>query len=141
VAVAFCTDCEETNYTIGINQFILPIDGFKPSRLETGLLAIAVLAEDIEFSSTIAKICLNADPIKQYIGEMVKVTGWGFMDSSIIPEGPINEVDAPIVENKKCKKVNSRKTRWQKEFCAGRRDGSGPCIGKFTVLWAFRKSS
>ncbi len=61
------------------------------------------------------------------------------MDSSIIPEGPINEVDAPIVENKKCKKVNSRKTRWQKEFCAGRRDGSGPCIGNLIILWASLK--
>lgn len=134
VVIAFCTDCEETNYTIGVSKFILPMDGILPNKLETGLVAVALLEEEIEFSSTIAKICLNSEPIKRFVGKTSMVTGWGFLDSSITPEGSVDEIEAPIIDKEKCRKINTRKRLWRKEFCAGRRDGTGPCIGESCIL-------
>jgi hypothetical protein len=93
---------------------------------------VAVLSEPVEFSNEMKPICLNREPIKNFVGRNATVAGWGLYNESFESSDFLREVDVPIVDqtlgdgDRVVRTLNS-----ELSFLAGAKDGSGPCNGIF----------
>lgn len=97
-----------------------------------GDIAVAVLQSAVTFSEYIQPICLwKQEPIDHLIGMSGIVVGWGSNRNGLAitqtPQGisiPIEETSICMASNELFKTQLSNRT-----FCAGMRDGKGPCHG------------
>ncbi|XP_065341352.1 serine proteinase stubble-like isoform X2 [Cloeon dipterum] len=91
-------------------------------------LAILTFKSPTTFGPYIKPVCLW-DSTKQY-AKTGKVVGWG-RDEYGRPSKAPKQVDMPIVSNEQCIKAdpNFAKITSDTTFCAGFRNGSGPCKG------------
>ncbi|XP_076749394.1 serine protease gd [Xylocopa sonorina] len=96
-------------------------------------LAILTLREEVEFSELIRPICLwkGSANLKNVIGKIGYVVGWGrdelgnpYVMEPRQTKSPIVQQNVCISSHPKFAAVSSNRT-----FCAGYRDGSGPCNG------------
>jgi hypothetical protein len=77
-------------------------------------------------------ICLNKEPIGNFVGKNATVAGWGLYSESFDSSDFLREVDVPIVDqtlgddDRVVRTLNS-----ELSFLAGAKDGSGPCNGFF----------
>lgn len=91
-------------------------------------IAVMLLRDEIGFTSYIKPICLfkqDTDFSEGY------VTGWGRSESSFTENTP-KQIKVPIVSHIDCLVNNPEMTGLvsKTSFCAGGRDGQGPCNGK-----------
>ncbi|KAL3272123.1 hypothetical protein HHI36_022588 [Cryptolaemus montrouzieri] len=98
-----------------------------------GDLAVLTLSKPVEYSRTIKPICLWADydDLRYVVGKYGTVAGWGKDDSQKNLMVDVKKVDMPIVSEETCLRSNSefRQLISDKTFCAGERNGKGPCSG------------
>ncbi|XP_063710167.1 serine protease gd-like [Culicoides brevitarsis] len=92
-------------------------------------IAVIVLRQSITFTQFIRPVCLwhGKSPTASQSGIVV---GWG-RDETGVPTSKPNQIEMPVVSNATC--LESEPTYQyltsNRTFCAGRRDGSGPCNG------------
>ncbi|XP_011297150.1 serine protease gd-like [Fopius arisanus] len=99
-------------------------------------LAIVILRERVQMNWSIKPVCLwtGAAALEQIVGKMGYVVGWGIDENGDQHLGGPRQAQVPIVSQEDClrsnlKFVRSGSSTSNKTFCAGRRDGSGPCNG------------
>ncbi|KAK9874459.1 hypothetical protein WA026_002800 [Henosepilachna vigintioctopunctata] len=98
-----------------------------------GDLAILTLNKPVEYSRTIKPICLwnDYDDLRYVVGKYGTVVGWGKdegqQDYLVDPK----KIEMPIVSEEVCLRSNYefRNLTSEKTFCAGERNGKGPCTG------------
>ncbi|RZC40315.1 Trypsin domain containing protein [Asbolus verrucosus] len=104
---------------------------YAPSTSDADL-AMIILIKEVQFTRYIRPICLwsELDDIDAVIGQKGKVVGWGKDENNIMTAEP-KQITMPIVSQRQClwsgeafKYVTSSRT-----FCAGERNGAGPCNG------------
>ncbi|XP_028982560.1 serine protease gd-like [Diachasma alloeum] len=99
-------------------------------------LAILALRERVQMNRRIKPVCLwtGATALEWVVGKMGYVVGWGKDENGDQHLGEPRQARVPIVSQEDClrsnlKFVRSGSSTSNKTFCAGRRDGSGPCNG------------
>ncbi|XP_066153998.1 serine protease gd-like isoform X3 [Euwallacea fornicatus] len=112
-------------------------------------IAIITFQDPIPFSKTIIPLCLwegNTD-LKQIVGNIGTVVGWGRNENGDLSSAEPRQVKMPVVDQLECLKgststvgqalveIISRNT-----FCAGFRNGSGPCNGDSGSAFLLRKN-
>ncbi|KAJ9600583.1 hypothetical protein L9F63_026282, partial [Diploptera punctata] len=95
-------------------------------------LAILVLKNQSSTPLYVTPICLwkfSAD-INNIVGETGTLVGWGTMEDESKSNKP-RKISMPIVSHDDCIMSNEVMVHLvtKKTFCAGRKDGSGPCTG------------
>lgn len=96
-------------------------------------IAVIILPYELKFSETIKPICIWDEPsdLSYVVGEKGIVVGWGTDEKGtfIVPEP--KEIALPIVSQEDCMNSNIffHDKVSDRTFCAGNRDGKGPCNG------------
>ncbi|XP_014228026.1 serine protease gd-like [Trichogramma pretiosum] len=117
---------------VGVRSYDFHPDYKNPDSADSDL-AIVKLAERVEFSAQIRPICLwmSRTDLKDVVGKSGYVVGWslGGNNGRYNPEPRASRV--PIVSQEECLRsnVNFADIVSERTFCAGRRDGKGPCDG------------
>ncbi|XP_076671772.1 chymotrypsin-like elastase family member 2A isoform X2 [Andrena cerasifolii] len=95
-------------------------------------LAVLTLNRRLEYTKMIQPICLWSGKIKlEYVvGETGFVVGWGRDENGNFLEEP-RHISSPIVSQEVCLRSNKDfvVATSSRTFCAGKRDGTGPCNG------------
>ncbi|CAH0550856.1 unnamed protein product [Brassicogethes aeneus] len=95
-------------------------------------IAVIELSETIHFTAFVRPICLwsNNDDLNKIVGDQGTVAGWGKNEKGHTSPEP-KQTWLPVVDQETCLRsahefayITSERT-----FCAGMRDGSGPCNG------------
>jgi hypothetical protein len=124
---------------VNISKFFIHPDWATDDNQRHADLAIALLAEPVEFSSDVNHVCLNSPetPVSNLAGSNATVIGWGFTEFSLVAAVKhLRQVVVPLVNQSLCNSshkffplINS-----ETSFCAGAKDGkSGACVGKFST--------
>ncbi|XP_044261146.1 serine protease gd-like [Tribolium madens] len=96
-------------------------------------LAIIKMNEKVIFKPTIRPICLwtGDTDLKQFAGVRGVVAGWGKSAEGRNVVAVPRKVAMPVVSQETCLRshANFRNLTSETTFCAGNRDGSGPCNG------------
>ena len=96
-------------------------------------LAVLTLNKRVEYTETIQPICLWSASIKlEYVvGQTGFVVGWGRDETGKAFVEEPRHVTAPVVSQTVCLRSHEvfRLITSDRTFCAGKRDGSGPCNG------------
>ncbi|XP_063708974.1 transmembrane protease serine 9-like [Culicoides brevitarsis] len=110
-----------------VKQFIIHAD--YNSTTADADIAILLLQEKLEFTQFIRPACLWKNTLKSN-DQSGFVAGWGRDSSGKITSTP-NKVEMPIVSEVTCLRSHEtfRFLTSSRTFCAGKRDGSGPCNG------------
>jgi hypothetical protein len=96
-------------------------------------IAVVVLSEDLQFTKYIRPICMwsGSDDVDRIVGQQGKVVGWGRDETDSVMTAEPRQVNIPVVSQEQCLRsaeafafITSSRT-----FCAGRRNGEGPCNG------------
>ncbi len=59
----------------------------------TNDIAVITLSQDIEMGEDVAAACLPTEPVKNYVGQSMIVSGWGLMRDNKVTE------DLQVLEN------------------------------------------
>ncbi|XP_060533352.1 transmembrane protease serine 9-like isoform X2 [Cylas formicarius] len=99
-----------------------------------GDVCVITLNNAVEFSRNIAPVCLwtGEETLDKVVGDDGSVAGWGVSSDAKRSVSPnANFVSVPIVATDQCLFSNLTYATITSDmtFCAGRRDGKGPCIG------------
>ncbi|GJQ78129.1 hypothetical protein Trydic_g2466 [Trypoxylus dichotomus] len=96
-------------------------------------VAVITLSQEVKFKSFIRPICLwsGSDDLNSVVGDNGVVAGWGKDENGVTLSPEPKQVTLPIVTQLQCIEshddfvdITSDRT-----FCAGYRNGSGPCNG------------
>uniref|UniRef100_A0A336M0I6 CSON009299 protein n=1 Tax=Culicoides sonorensis TaxID=179676 RepID=A0A336M0I6_CULSO len=95
-------------------------------------IALITLKQTIKFTQYVRPICLwdGSTKITEIISQVGIVVGWGRDEAGSVTSTP-NKVEMPIVSESTCLRSHEsyRYLTSNRTFCAGRRDGAGPCNG------------
>ncbi|PSN37058.1 hypothetical protein C0J52_20890 [Blattella germanica] len=95
-------------------------------------LAIMILKDAVEYTIYVKPICLwiFSSDINQIVGQTGTVVGWGKDETGSSSAEP-HKVSMPIVSHGDCVLSNKEFFYYvtNRTFCAGMRDGTGPCSG------------
>uniref|UniRef100_A0A3P9J272 Peptidase S1 domain-containing protein n=1 Tax=Oryzias latipes TaxID=8090 RepID=A0A3P9J272_ORYLA len=119
--------------------------GYSSSTLENDI-TLLMLASPVNFNDHIAPVCLAAASSTFYSGTNTWVTGWGNIGSGVSLPAPQNlqEVQIPIVGNRRCKCSYGASSITDNMVCAGlleggkdscQGDSGGPLVIKQNNLW------
>ena len=102
-------------------------------------LAIVVLSKPVVYTNYIKPICLWSSPstdIRDIEGTEGIVVGWGKTEDDVLSTSEPKLVKVPIVDDGECLRSNERFSviTSKRTFCAGGRDGKGPCNGKYSLF-------
>lgn len=105
-------------------------------------IAIAILQERVEFTEYIRPICLweGSDSLSNIVGQFGTVIGWGKDGrGNIVAPTPIG-IRSLVVSEAECLRSSDafRYITSKRTFCAGNRDGRGPCNGDSGNGMAFK---
>ncbi|KAM9744860.1 LOW QUALITY PROTEIN: polyserase-2-like, partial [Menidia menidia] len=95
-------------------------------------LALLRLSAPVNFSATVAPVCLAAANSSFHSGLDAWIKGWGQQALGVAAPDPQNltEVDVPIVGNRQCNCDYGEGSITENMLCAGlRAGGKGPCLG------------
>lgn len=96
-------------------------------------LAVLSLREKVEYNDVIRPICLWTGPalLASVVGKSGYVVGWGRDENGNRHLQEPRQIKAPIVRQEDCHWSNSDFVLFtsNRTFCAGLRNGSGPCNG------------
>nr|XP_023020663.1 serine protease gd-like [Leptinotarsa decemlineata] len=96
-------------------------------------IAILVLSGRVEFNEYIRPVCLwsSDSELEKIVGKQGTVVGWGRDENGDLMTAEPKQIQLPVVSQEACLRssyqfqyITSNRT-----FCAGLRDGSGPCNG------------
>lgn len=95
-------------------------------------IAIITLNKEVEFTRSIRPICLwrSDSNIKNIVGKEGEVAGWG-ITSTLSRPTELRKVKIPVVSQENClfSHKNLIDLTSNMTFCAGNKDGTGPCRG------------
>lgn len=96
-----------------------------------GDISVVVLQSEVTFSEYIQPICLWEGSTDDMIGMSGIVVGWGSDRNGMAITQTPKSISIPIVESSVCKASNElfKTIQSNSTFCAGFRDGKGPCHG------------
>ncbi|CAG9862269.1 unnamed protein product [Phyllotreta striolata] len=96
-------------------------------------IALLVLSEPLKFSLVIKPICLwkGDTSLTKIVGNSGTVVGWGRDENGEIRTEEPKQLNVPIVSQETCLASNPKfhYSTSNRTFCAGQRDGTGPCNG------------
>ncbi|XP_044764045.1 serine protease gd-like [Coccinella septempunctata] len=96
-------------------------------------IAVLELRKDVVFSLTIRPICLwdGDDDLGLVVGKTGLVVGWGKDENGLKFSPEPKQIELPIVSQEQCLRSGYayRDITSERTFCAGNRDGRGPCNG------------
>ncbi|XP_012282756.1 serine protease gd [Orussus abietinus] len=96
-------------------------------------IAVLVLRENVTFGRTIQPVCLwsGSRNLDNVVGEFGYVVGWGRDEEGHANVAEPRMIKVPIVSQEDCLRSNPDfvSATSDRTFCAGMRDGSGPCNG------------
>lgn len=96
-------------------------------------LAVVILSENVQFTEYIRPVCLweGSTNVQELEGVMGTVFGWGQDGSGNIVSSIPKKINIPIVSEAECLRSSDtyRYITSNRTYCAGRRDGTGPCKG------------
>lgn len=111
-----------------VKELVIHSDYMRTEERNDANIAIAVLQEKIEFTDNIRPICLweGGNSVSEIVGQWGTVAGWG----SDVTSEPLS-VKLPIVSEVDCLRSSEifLDTTSGRTFCAGNRNGRGPCMG------------
>ncbi|KAJ8921254.1 hypothetical protein NQ315_013726 [Exocentrus adspersus] len=96
-------------------------------------IAVLTLSESVEFTKYIRPLCLwsGSNDLNNVVGKEGTVVGWGKDENGDLMTAEPRQTSLPIVSQEQCLRssyqfqyITSNRT-----FCAGFRNGSGPCNG------------
>lgn len=96
-----------------------------------GDISVVVLQSAVTFSEYIQPICLWKGSIDDVVGMSGIVVGWGSDRNGLAITQTPQGIRIPMVETSVCKASNElfKTIQSNRTFCAGFRDGKGPCHG------------
>merc|ERR1712130_718766 len=91
-------------FTVLINCLLLPVFASSSSscRIWDHDIAIITLAQPVEFSDSVAPVCLPASSSSNYDGATATATGWGTLSSGGSQPSILQEVDLTVLTNSQC---------------------------------------
>lgn len=96
-------------------------------------IAIIVLTKNVKLNEFIRPICLwnESSDVENIVGKVGTVIGWGSDENGKVLTNKPRKVLSPIVSDSVCLRSSDtfRYITSNRTFCAGRKDGTGPCHG------------
>lgn len=125
----------ENNHAFGdkakIADFIIHPDWNPQDSHFRADIAIAGLKKPIKFSTKVHHVCLNSNPIQNFVGQNGSVSGWGYTEN-FERLARLRHVSIQLVDQSLCNSSDPSFPMYNSDtsFCAGARDGkTGPCTG------------
>lgn len=116
-----------------VEQIIIHSDYMVKDTSYDADIAVAIMRERVEFTEFIRPICLweGSDSLNSVEGQMGTVIGWGRDGTGNIVTPEPKKINIPVVSEAECLRSSDtyRYITSQRTFCAGGRDGRGPCNG------------
>ncbi|VEN43304.1 unnamed protein product [Callosobruchus maculatus] len=107
-------------------------------------IAVLELIEKIEFTTSIRPICLWSGPtnLEMVVGKLGTVVGWGMDENGNITTSEPRQVKLPVVSHENCLSSSAvfATQVTGRTFCAGFRNGSGPCNGDSGSAFALQQN-
>lgn len=95
-------------------------------------IAMIIFSKPIDYTLYVRSVCVwNWNTNENWLAtQMGTVVGWGKDHTGNVADIP-NKIQIPIVTNDICLRSNDNYglITSDRTFCAGKRDGSGPCVG------------
>lgn len=116
-----------------VEQLVIHSDYMSKDNSFDADIAIAILQERVEFTEYIRPICLweGSDSLSNILGQFGTVIGWGKDGhGNIVARTPMR-IRSQVVSEADCLRSSDtfRYITSKRTFCAGSRDGRGPCNG------------
>ncbi|XP_037049414.1 serine protease gd-like [Bradysia coprophila] len=128
--------------TVHVKKIIIHADYMTNGTSYDADIAVVVMQERIHFTELIRPICLwdGDDSIGSVEGQLGTVVGWGRDEVGNILTAEPKKITIPIVSEAECLRSSDtyRYITSQRTFCAGDRDGTGPCNGDSGSGLAFK---
>ncbi|XP_060534404.1 serine protease gd-like isoform X2 [Cylas formicarius] len=106
-------------------------------------IAVLILGEPLEFTKFVSPICLwsGSTDLGQVVGQEGTVLGWGKDENGDISTAEPRQINLPIVTQEECLRsgIQFQYITSNRTFCAGSRNGSGPCNGDSGSGFIMRK--
>ncbi|CAG9768067.1 unnamed protein product [Ceutorhynchus assimilis] len=112
-------------------------------------IAVMTFPDPIPFSKMIMPVCLwqGSSDLNRVVGNIGQVVGWGRDENGDVSTAEPRQVSMPIVDQLECLKGSSSSAGQalveivsKNTFCAGFRNGSGPCNGDSGSAFLLRKN-
>ncbi len=116
-----------------VEQIVIHSDYMTKDTSYDADIAVAIMRERVEFTEFIRPICLweGSDSLNSVVGQMGTVIGWGRDNTGNIVTPEPKKINIPVVTEAECLRSSDtyRYITSQRTYCAGGRDGRGPCNG------------
>ncbi|KAL7034191.1 hypothetical protein ACKWTF_007887 [Chironomus riparius] len=117
----------------GVTKFIIHPDWSSVTESFDSDIAAVVLLRTIQFTNFIQPICIwsSTHSYSDMINQQGIVAGYGKTEFTITASDKPYWTELPVVDERSCLESNSVfiKITSRRTFCAGNRDGRGPCNG------------
>ncbi|XP_061394331.1 serine protease gd-like, partial [Musca vetustissima] len=126
-------DYSEQNFQTREIQNLITHPEFTSAIFPDADLAILHLQKPVEYTNFIRPICLWSEPVDSnlIVGQTGVVAGWGGDENGETFTPIPKKVETNIVSDSDCLRSSQAYSTLtsKRTFCAGNRDGSGPCMG------------
>ncbi|KAG4078193.1 hypothetical protein HA402_002245 [Bradysia odoriphaga] len=128
--------------TVHVKEIVIHSDYMTNGTSYDADIAIVVMQERVQFTELIRPICLwdGDDSISSVEGQLGTVVGWGRDEVGNILTVEPKKITIPVVSEAECLRSSDtyRYITSQRTFCAGDRNGTGPCNGDSGSGLAFK---
>lgn len=116
-----------------VEQIVIHSDYMAKDTSYDADIAVAVMKQRVQFTEFIRPICLweGSENLNSVEGQWGTVIGWGRDGTGNIVTAEPKKISIPIVSEAECLRSSDtyRYITSERTFCAGGRDGKGPCNG------------
>ncbi|KAL1502648.1 hypothetical protein ABEB36_007762 [Hypothenemus hampei] len=121
---------------------------YEPGKANADI-AVMTFPDPIPFSKTIMPLCLwqGDNDLRDVVGNIGLVVGWGRDENGEVGSAEPRQIHMPIVDQLECLKGSSSSAGHafveivsKNTFCAGFRNGSGPCNGDSGSAFLLRRN-
>lgn len=124
---------EKGSFPTEVEQIHVHAEYMKTDQSYDADVAVVVMADSVDFTDYIRPICLwdGPDALTDIVGASGTIVGWGRDNIGNIVTPEPKKISVPIVSDAVCLRSSDtfRYITSKRTFCAGRRDGFGPCNG------------
>lgn len=124
---------EKGSHVTEVDQIYVHDDYMKEEQNFDADVAIVVMTDRIKYTDFIRPICLweGSENVNDIVGSSGTVVGWGRDGSGNIVTPEPHKINVPIVADDVCLRSSDifRYITSKRTFCAGSRNGLGPCNG------------
>lgn len=118
-----------------VEQIVIHSDYMSKDSSYDADIAVVIMQKAVEFTEFIRPICLweGSDSLNGVVGQYGTVIGWGRDGTGNIVTPEPKKINVPVVSEAECLRSSDtyRYITSQRTFCAGGRDGRGPCNGEY----------